>query len=84
MEKIKRVEVSDNVVDFMVERLRALPAETQNSLYLAACIGNSFNLQTLAMIEEQSPAITAKSLWAAIWPEIIVPASDDFRFVHAI
>ena len=35
---------SDNVVDFMVGKLRQLPAGTQHLLRLAACVGNVFSL----------------------------------------
>ncbi len=34
---------SDNVVDFMVGKLRQLPAGTQHLLRLAACVGNVFS-----------------------------------------
>ncbi|HYI02195.1 trifunctional serine/threonine-protein kinase/ATP-binding protein/sensor histidine kinase [Hyalangium sp.] len=46
---------SDNVVDFMVRKLRQFPSETQTLLRLAACVGNVFSLPmlgTLASLEE--------------------------------
>ncbi len=79
VEKIKGVEVSANVVDFMIERLRELPLDTQNSLLMASCIGNHFDLNTIAIIEEQSPTKTARILWEAVKKGIIIPLDNRFR-----
>ncbi|ADO69155.1 Serine/Threonine protein kinase [Stigmatella aurantiaca DW4/3-1] len=38
---------SDNIVEFMVGRLRQLPSGTQHLLRLAACVGNAFSLPML-------------------------------------
>ena len=43
LEKIKRENSSDNVVDLVVEKLQRLPDETRQLLRLAACIGNIFH-----------------------------------------
>ncbi len=43
MEKVEAVEISDNVVDFLVQGLESLPAGTINILKLASCIGTQFN-----------------------------------------
>jgi len=46
--------VTDDVVTFMSWQLQKLPPSTQDVLQLAACIGNSFDLATLAIFSHQS------------------------------
>lgn len=46
--------ISANVADLIVGKLRNLPSSTQEILQLAACIGNKFDLQTLAAIAQKS------------------------------
>src|SRR6266568_4146094 len=40
--RIRRMDITDNVVDLMAAKIRRLPAPTQEMLKLAACIGNRF------------------------------------------
>jgi predicted ATPase len=58
--------INANVVDFVVAKLRRLPAETQTALQLAACIGNAFDLRTLSIIDERLPDGVARSLMPAL------------------
>ena len=48
--KIRSKGHSDNVVDLMVEKLKRLPAETRFALQQLACIGNSADFDTLAIV----------------------------------
>ena len=45
--EIEAVGITDNVVELMVGKLRKMPDSTQQVLRLAACVGNSFDLNTL-------------------------------------
>ena len=79
IEDIQNQSLSDNVVEFMVGKLLKLPKPTQNALRLAACIGNVFDLQTLATIAETSLRSITLDLWAAIQDELIIPLSDSYK-----
>ena len=54
LDAIQRANLTDNVVELMVGRLRQLPEAARQLLSLAACIGNQFDLLTLATVAEQS------------------------------
>ncbi|WP_257448755.1 trifunctional serine/threonine-protein kinase/ATP-binding protein/sensor histidine kinase [Archangium lipolyticum] len=74
---------SDNVVDFMVGRLRQLPEVTQHLLRLAACVGNLFPLQTLAIISDQQLGAVEQGLEPALQEGLLMRAGlEQYRFLH--
>ena len=71
---------NDDVVMFMTSRLHKLSEATQKIIKLAACIGNQFDLQTLAIISEQSPENTAADIWQALQENLVLPMSETYKF----
>ena len=47
---IEFLAVTENVVDLLIDRLHRFSAETRRLLSLAACIGNTFDLESLGLI----------------------------------
>jgi len=78
--KVKALAVTDDIVEFMALQLQKLPPATQNVLKLAACIGNQFDLGTLAVVSEQLETETAADLWKALQEELILPESEVYKF----
>ncbi|CAN5924293.1 hypothetical protein BH11MYX4_BH11MYX4_04320 [soil metagenome] len=81
IEVARRAESGDNVVDFMVTSLRRLSEETQRVLELAACIGNTFDLETLSVIHQRSMEETGAALGEAVQRNVLSPLTDDYTLV---
>ncbi|MBD1885764.1 serine/threonine-protein kinase, partial [Microcoleus vaginatus] len=74
--EIEAVGITDNVVELMVGKLRKMPDSTQQVLRLAACVGNSFDLNTLSIVNEKSTVETFQELLPAIQDGLILATSE--------
>ncbi|CAG7645327.1 Serine/threonine-protein kinase PknD [Paenibacillus solanacearum] len=65
-EQIDELYITDNVVDFMMTKIRRLPEPVQRILMDAACIGNEFSPETLSLItrlpDEEAAALLTKAI----------------------
>lgn len=82
LEHIERMELTENVVELMAGKIRKLPETTQHVLRLAACIGASFDLHTLSIVNESSAMDTAAALWAGIESGLLLPVGSEYKFLH--
>lgn len=80
--KVRDAALTADVVEFMATQLQKLPIETQEVLKLASCVGNQFNLGTLAIISQRSECDTANALWKGLEEGLIVPQSAVYKFYN--
>ncbi|NET27539.1 AAA family ATPase [Okeania sp. SIO1I7] len=79
IEEIERVSITDNVVELMVGKIEKLDKKTQQVLKLAACIGNKFNLEILAIVNNKSQTVTANELQSALHEGLILPLKNNYK-----
>jgi len=74
--QIETLNITDNVVDLMIGKLKKLPESAQHVLRLAACVGNRFDLDTLSVIYEKSVIDTFADLMPVLIDGLILPLSE--------
>jgi predicted ATPase/signal transduction histidine kinase/tRNA A-37 threonylcarbamoyl transferase component Bud32 len=80
LENIQAIGITDKtVVELIASNISKLPATTQEALELAACIGNCFSLEVLAIVLEKSPTVVAADLWSALQAGLILPLSNAYK-----
>jgi predicted ATPase/transcriptional regulator with GAF, ATPase, and Fis domain len=92
LDDIAQAPMTDNVVELMGRRIARLAPAGQEALTLAACVGNPFDVGTLAIVSGQPPAQAHRTLREAIDEGLLLEvaaegsASDEgtprFRFLH--
>ncbi|PJZ69662.1 serine/threonine protein kinase [Leptospira perolatii] len=81
--KIKDTEISDNVVELLINRIKKLSPQVQETLRLAACIGSNFDLALLRNILGSSYKDALNSIQETIHEELIVPIGESYRFAES-
>ncbi|HEY9298485.1 MAG TPA: serine/threonine protein kinase, partial [Phormidium sp.] len=77
---IQAIGITDlNVVELIARNIQKLPEATQKALKLAACVGNTFNLDVLALVNEASGLVTGAQLWPALQAGLILPLSEAYK-----
>ena len=79
IEELEAMNITNNVADLMVSRLKELPQATREAMRLAACIGSRFDVATLEMIVTDRGTDTFDHLRPAIEAGLVVPARDVSR-----
>ncbi|MBP5975459.1 AAA family ATPase [Brasilonema sp. CT11] len=88
--QIKAQNITDNVVELMIGKLKQLPEETQRILRLAACVGAEFDLATLSVICERPAVEIFAELTTVIQSELLLATSEldenlliqNYKFSH--
>jgi PAS domain S-box-containing protein len=88
--QIQARNITDNVVELLLLKLKKLPEITQQLLRLTACIGAEFDLETLAIVCEQSLKTVFQDLLIAVQAGFIQPLSEldenlliqKYKFLH--
>ena len=79
IDEILKRNITNNVVELMIGKIKKLPKTTQKVLSLAACIGNVFDLKILKIVNQKSLNETARELWNALKYGIVIPLSNNYK-----
>jgi len=80
LDAVARMGISDDVADLMAGALLRLPEPTRLLLQPAACIGSTFDLETLAVVVGRPAAEVAGALIPALASELIAPVGGAWRY----
>jgi PAS domain S-box-containing protein len=82
LDRIHAKGYTDNVVDFLVEKLNRLSVKTQKALQLFACIGNSAEDVLLETAYEGLGKDLHDDLWEAVQAGLVFRSEGAYRFLH--
>jgi len=82
-EKMKKVQESDNVIQFLSEKVKQLPARELNVLIHGACIGKTFNVNLLNEILKGSEPQLGQILSNILAEDLVESINiDTYSFTH--
>jgi diguanylate cyclase (GGDEF)-like protein len=82
IDKIREMQVTENVIEFMAEKISHFPKKTQDVLKICACIGNRFDLESLSVVSGKSIDETLADLNSAIQEDMISIYGNLYKFYH--
>ena len=80
--RIGEVDISDNVIDLLSQKIDELPPAALELLKIASCIGNQFDLEHLSMICKRPVTEIGNALWPAVENEIIFPLNQNYKLLR--
>lgn len=84
IDNIKEETIADNLIEFMVSRINELPCDKKKMLSFAACIGNIFTLNALAILLDKSQVETAHGLNFIIEKNYLIPYNEKCLYATEI
>ncbi|MBC7919743.1 MAG: AAA family ATPase [Ferruginibacter sp.] len=81
-EQIEQRNITGNVVEFMAGKIQKLPKATQETLKLAACIGNRFDPNHLAIACGRPRPELHQDLQPSLAEGLVVPVGEHYQFAH--
>ncbi|MEJ2622251.1 MAG: AAA family ATPase [Candidatus Thiodiazotropha sp.] len=79
---LKEMEIADDVVELMMQKLSKLPQSAQQILQRAACIGARFNVEMLSDVCDKSADAVLADLRSAFEEMLVISSGSEIEFVH--
>lgn len=80
LSKIQSADFTDNVVDLMAGKIQKLIPDAQKIIKIAACIGNHFDSQTLAIAADRPHRLVLQDLLPVLTEGLILPLTNNYKF----
>ena len=78
MDQLRYANISSDVVDLLVGQIQRLDSRLQEVIKLAACIGNTFSLATLAIVAETTEEQATWELWQLAGSGMIIALHNQY------
>ena len=79
LSRASTMEAAENVVDLMLHQFQNLPVESRHELQLASCIGNQFDIETLATISDSLPTKSFDCLRPVVERGYLLPLDNNYK-----
>ncbi len=78
--KIHKLQITDNLINFIISKIEKLKTQIQDVLKLCSCIGNRFDLKILSLVLDESKNAVLYKLMDAIDQGILIIDREDVIF----
>ncbi|MDT7813549.1 MAG: hypothetical protein QOJ42_3465, partial [Acidobacteriaceae bacterium] len=82
LDRIRTKSYTDNVVEFMAEKLKRLSVTTQVSLKQLACLGNVAKITSLCLAHGETEQMMHVTLSEAVHAGLVIQQLDTYKFLH--
>ncbi|MCK5232652.1 MAG: hypothetical protein KAR13_20425, partial [Desulfobulbaceae bacterium] len=83
IDRIQAMGITDNVADLLTGKIQKIGKKAQYILQLGACIGNEFDLLTLAAICDESPKNIYIALHDVLAEGLVKPVGEDYKLIES-
>ncbi|MBK9206678.1 MAG: AAA family ATPase [Candidatus Obscuribacter sp.] len=80
--KLEGLEYTDNIVDLLIARLRKLPDDARRLMQVAACLGNSCELDVLNLVAPFDGSQFERALAQCLDAGLLLNRNSSYRFLH--
>jgi predicted ATPase/signal transduction histidine kinase len=80
LSQIQSADFTNNVVELMAGKIQKLPPDAQKTIQIAACIGNYFDSQTLAIAANRPHRKVIQDLLPILTEGLILPLTSNYKF----
>ncbi|ULO09482.1 diguanylate cyclase [Paenibacillus sp. 19GGS1-52] len=84
LEQIMNLHVNDNIVDFLMRKLKNMPEDIRRIMMLGAAIGDKFDFNLLSLIGQEDRGFIAGSLIKAVEEDILIPTDSNYSMLSAL
>lgn len=84
LQEIQKIEIDANQIDFLLNKILQLPDSAQHLVKVAACLGSSFDLQSLHAVLERDLAEVASDLLWALEEAILLSKGPAYKWLYGI
>ncbi|MCB9252826.1 MAG: AAA family ATPase [Flavobacteriales bacterium] len=83
LKELLKQNISENVVEFLSTRIKLMDMDTIDVLKTSSCIGNIFDIRTLAVINDQTEEQTRETLFNALREGLLFEINETkLKFAH--
>jgi len=79
---IENVDITDNVIELMVDKIEALDEQVRKTLRACSCVGNRFGLEIVADLLDKPVENILADISVAVSEELVRQTGELYRFEH--
>jgi diguanylate cyclase (GGDEF)-like protein len=79
---VQTADITDNIIDLIIDKIQQLPEKNQEILKVAACLGNVFDLKNISLITQTDESEIANVLWECIEEELLISTDGLAQYLN--